>query len=97
MIRRPPSTTRTDTLCPYSALFRSAPDPVLPEETVKQPIHKRPWSWLKGMSRKRKIVYGILLLLIVATVAVCLVLLNRPAPEVPNFPDRKSTRLNSSH
>ncbi|CAN5357778.1 hypothetical protein BH09PAT4_BH09PAT4_04480 [soil metagenome] len=66
--------------------FGPAPDPVLPEETMKQPIHKRPWAWLKGMSKKRKLLYGSLLLLIVATIAVCLVLLNRPAPEVPNFP-----------
>src|SRR3546814_12407361 len=27
MIRRPPRTTHTDTLCPYTTLFRSAPTP----------------------------------------------------------------------
>src|SRR3546814_2193323 len=27
MIRRPPRTTRTDTLCPYTTLVRAAPDP----------------------------------------------------------------------
>src|SRR3546814_19619701 len=26
MIRRPPRSTRTDTLCPYTTLFRSCPD-----------------------------------------------------------------------
>src|SRR3546814_18686244 len=29
MIRRPPRSTRTDTLFPYTTLFRSYPDPVL--------------------------------------------------------------------
>src|SRR3546814_8384993 len=28
MIRRPPRSTRTDTLCPYTTLFRSAPFPI---------------------------------------------------------------------
>src|SRR3546814_8064407 len=27
MIRRPPGSTRTDTLCPYTTLFRSPPQP----------------------------------------------------------------------
>src|SRR3546814_5960532 len=27
MIRRPPRSTRTDTLCPYTTLFRSCPQP----------------------------------------------------------------------
>src|SRR3546814_5071466 len=31
MIRRPPRSTRTDTLCPYTTLFRSVPDdPAVP-------------------------------------------------------------------
>src|SRR3546814_1584309 len=46
MIRRPPRSTRTDTLFPYTTLFRSAllprqrhrPDPVVPAETR----HRRP-------------------------------------------------------
>src|SRR3546814_11642471 len=31
MIRRPPRSTRTDTLFPYTTLFRSAPGHILPE------------------------------------------------------------------
>src|SRR3546814_1879314 len=35
MIRRPPRSTRTDTLCPYTALFRSASRPSSPKPTSK--------------------------------------------------------------
>src|SRR3546814_15429028 len=34
MIRRPPRSTRTDTLFPYTTLFRSPIDPVRPHETL---------------------------------------------------------------
>src|SRR3546814_20586459 len=38
MIRRPPRSTRTDTLCPYTTLFRSASSaPVGPWRTVPPP------------------------------------------------------------
>src|SRR3546814_12379111 len=37
MIRRPPRSTRTDTLCPYTTLFRSAVDGGAPG-----PLHQRP-------------------------------------------------------
>src|SRR3546814_5955219 len=33
MIRRPPRPTRTDTLCPYTTLFRSAPPGVIVERS----------------------------------------------------------------
>jgi hypothetical protein len=56
------------------------------EEPMKQPIHKRSWSWLTGLSKKRKIIYGSLLVIAIATIAVCLTLLNKPAPKVPSFP-----------
>src|SRR3546814_16088185 len=40
MIRRPPRSTRTDTLCPYTTLFRSrgiyVNEPVKPQEFTKQ-------------------------------------------------------------
>src|SRR3546814_6897927 len=41
MIRRPPRSTRTDTLCPYTTLFRSANGiqrhgPTLPAEATKK-------------------------------------------------------------
>src|SRR3546814_19135734 len=35
MIRRPPRSTRTDTLFPYTTLFRSAPTPPSPSATGK--------------------------------------------------------------
>src|SRR3546814_11823806 len=51
MIRRPPSSTRTDTLFPYTTLFRSCrdPDPLLEMERLapgrrkqagRQPVHR---------------------------------------------------------
>src|SRR3546814_3454906 len=43
MIRRPPSSTRTDTLCPYTTLFRSpsrtAPLPTLSPEGERAKLH----------------------------------------------------------
>src|SRR3546814_2783594 len=37
MIRRPPRSTRTDTLFPYTTLFRSEPKPEPPKEVPKPP------------------------------------------------------------
>src|SRR3546814_17915478 len=37
MIRRPPNVTRTDTLFPYTTLFRSVPEPPTPVEIVPMP------------------------------------------------------------
>src|SRR3546814_3286690 len=43
MIRRPPRSTRTDTLFPYTTLFRSAPDPAHRRRTaVQQPGSGQP-------------------------------------------------------
>src|SRR3546814_10000281 len=39
MIRRPPRSTRTDTLFPYTTLFRSLPRPII--EVLKQMLVKR--------------------------------------------------------
>src|SRR3546814_2279401 len=36
MIRRPPRSTRTDTLFPYTTLFRSAPHPTLLSDQVER-------------------------------------------------------------
>jgi hypothetical protein len=67
--------------------FGPPPDSITLEEPVKQPMHKRPWAWVTGLSKKRKIIYGSLLAVIIVTVAACLTLLNRPAPTVPSFPE----------
>src|SRR3546814_2938453 len=42
MIRRPPRATRTDTLLPYTTLFRSA-DPPPKQGFVRQPCFVPPW------------------------------------------------------
>src|SRR3546814_14836892 len=39
MIRRPPRSTRTDTLFPYTTLFRSAADVVIVDEAEIEAIH----------------------------------------------------------
>src|SRR3546814_2434102 len=39
MIRRPPRSTRTDTLCPYTTLFRSGPAGVAYADTVDASYH----------------------------------------------------------
>src|SRR3546814_10608318 len=46
MIRRPPRSTRTDTLCPYTTLFRSHGCISLPHETGRT---WRPAGWLCGL------------------------------------------------
>src|SRR3546814_1860854 len=38
MIRRPPRSTRTDTLFPYTTLFRSLLEPLLPAADRDQPV-----------------------------------------------------------
>src|SRR3546814_6414023 len=41
MIRRPPRSTRTDTLFPYTTLFRSAADPARLDARVAHPRRRR--------------------------------------------------------
>src|SRR3546814_15037550 len=88
MIRRPPRSTRTDTLFPYTTLFRSPlvadrallPLLLLPQswQQLRQPLRR----WLLQLCR-RLLHQGLV------GAADC-VLLWPPG-------DRKSTRLNSSH
>src|SRR3546814_13777383 len=42
MKRRPPRSTRTDTLCPYTTLFRSTPDLHRPLVAVRESDERRP-------------------------------------------------------
>src|SRR3546814_16660277 len=52
MIRRPPRSTRTDTLCPYTTLFRSASSaPVGPWRTVPPP-RGNSLTWRKAGRRQ---------------------------------------------
>src|SRR3546814_21085553 len=100
MIRRPPRSTRTDTLCPYTTLFRSTRafdqrrqrgEPGLDERGVPAPLVRAGRG--QGVARQRQRVAQ----LAVPGEA-------RPLAEADDFtlrvrkePDRKSTRLNSSH
>src|SRR3546814_5015438 len=49
MIRRPPGSTRTDTLCPYTTLFRSAGGSTRPGRSARCPEHRR----YPGRSQRR--------------------------------------------
>src|SRR3546814_13424124 len=86
MIRRPPRSTRTDTLFPYTTLFRSAI-----RNCGKRTMSVRGTSHTTAAQRSgRRVVQA-------AT--------SRPPLDPPRMasrslevrPDRKSTRLNSSH
>src|SRR3546814_8523409 len=99
MIRRPPRSTRTDTLFPYTTLFRSAVNPPsqnpLPDVAGDLAIAARPLDWV-GMER-------IALPLAIPgangaplqVAASADVFVDLVEPEARG--DRKSTRLNSSH
>lgn len=66
--------------------YGPVPMPEAPSEPTKPPIHKRPWAWLTGLSKQRKIIYSIVLLVVIITTGVCVALLNKPAPAVPSYP-----------
>src|SRR3546814_12091292 len=85
MIRRPPRSTRTDTLFPYTTLFRSSSRRRAPSPAT--PLTRRASADVEACSpapRRRKGSTG--------------GGDHRPwQPRLPLHPDRKSTRLNSSH
>src|SRR3546814_13833365 len=87
MIRRPPRSTRTDTLFPYTTLFRSVIESIGPMvATMRLPFSERnlrPGVTLSGPSMMALADY--------AMYAVILGHIGKVAL------DRKSTRLNSSH
>src|SRR3546814_5865689 len=101
MIRRPPRSTRTDTLFPYTTLFRSR------RELLWSDPHRR---WRGDRARRHPGVRrgsspGVVTLSPEAHIAHiradahALLAAARTEPDapVPSCPDRKSTRLNSSH
>src|SRR3546814_17386298 len=98
MIRRPPRSTRTDTLFPYTTLFRSLRAVEVPREFI---IENEPFSTGNGlltsvMKRKRPALnarYGERLEALYEAIA------ERQSQELRALrdTDRKSTRLNSSH
>src|SRR3546814_16881072 len=103
MIRRPPNSTRTETLFPYTTLFRS-----IPVDDVR-----RLWSFARmtaGEGGWRVAIVdsaddlnrnsaNALLKILEEPPPQCVLLLVSHAPGslLPTIRDRKSTRLNSSH
>src|SRR3546814_9127521 len=97
MIRRPPRSTRTDTLFPYTTLFRSeglSVDWIL--ETHLHADHLTAAPYLKAklggrtaIGARIDIVQGVFKKIFNAEASF--------APDGRQFEDRKSTRLNSSH
>src|SRR3546814_4702732 len=107
MIRRPPRSTRTDTLFPYTTLFRSAllaaSHTLLPTLLLGLPLlfgaHAL-YPWLRdgrqagqGWWLNTPVVPGSLAL----GALFWLWLARRLRADLPMSRDRKSTRLNSSH
>src|SRR3546814_11869342 len=98
MIRRPPRSTRTDTLFPYPTLFRSMRSISRSASTngacVAAPAHEpgdcRPMRPLKNLCEVAVIGGGLAGLTAAHHAA-------RLGALVTLFEDRKSTRLNSSH
>src|SRR3546814_12475322 len=89
MIRRPPRSTRTDTLFPYTTLFRSARVHPL---GLRQHGHAQP-SPLHFGNQRVELQFGDA----GADAAVDAVTERQVAPRILAVEDRKSTRLNSSH
>src|SRR3546814_11592269 len=60
MLRRPPRSTRTDTLFPYTTLFRSAFGPVngAAHDPYDTAIYRRFRGWVGGCLRHRWLVIG---------------------------------------
>src|SRR3546814_11861776 len=92
MIRRPPRSTRTDTLFPYTTLFRSARvDQLYRSCAEKRKASVPPFQARRGTCRYRRQARGL-------TDAGALPSAVPPIPSSsPIGADRKSTRLNSSH
>src|SRR3546814_17812884 len=91
MIRRPPRSTRTDTLFPYTTLFRSHArwtGGLHPDDGNHAPYHREMRETLEGLGMALSIADSYAALFDRPTADFVFPLLNR---------DRKSTRLNSSH
>src|SRR3546814_13950848 len=90
MIRRPPRSTRTDTLFPYTTLFRSF---------VARALGERQFNEVRthgNMPLAIITAYSLLSLTIMPTFSLQLTEVFADAGEFSEL-DRKSTRLNSSH
>src|SRR3546814_20475577 len=99
MIRRPPRPTRTDTLFPYTTLFRATVEPMHQEyiarfvlQTRKLFLHAA--HHVAGFQRVMRI--GTRNFIVIIKVMLCLGTLFGDTSPIGEQ-DRKSTRLNSSH
>src|SRR3546814_17789138 len=106
MIRPPPISTRTDTLFPYTPLFRSSPDQPAEARTGttdglarrddQRAFHVQPWRYRAGqaldkyLSGARQTGYGVEIARVKEVSGGDHLIQGAPR-------DRKSTRLNSSH
>src|SRR3546814_8508605 len=104
MIRRPPRSTRTDTLFPYTTLFRSrygqTPEPVTPYQKAAQLWDERIGSARLQARNWRMMAFGSLALsMLLSGGLVWQAARSHITPSVVEVDalDRKSTRLNSSH
>src|SRR3546814_6266000 len=108
MIRRPPRSTRTDTLFPYTTLFRSPEDPQLVERLQSKGVR---------FDAKPEEQSSILMMILYNTIPFLLILgiwifvmrqmqngsgkgamgFGKSRAKLLNETDRKSTRLHSSH
>src|SRR3546814_14525175 len=104
MIRRPPRSTRTDTLFPYTTLFRSGEDLHLALAEVDRavgdgdlvwiaPVHRVVLEQMRVVLDRAQVVDGDELHVVAPGLE------RRAQHETPDTSeaDRKSTRLNSSH
>src|SRR3546814_14713113 len=85
MIRRPPRSTRTDTLFPYTTLFRSRVSMFRAARLIADDIEYP--AVIRNLSAGG----------VMAEAEAPLKLGMEVRLAIPNFGDRKSTRLNSSH
>src|SRR3546814_15260061 len=98
MIRRPPRSTRTDTLFPYTTLFRSLGDvieaPPREEVTDRHAAHlfRGKVADVAGLNPRPSQVR-----IAALRIEDEAILVRLRVVDVPAAPDRKSTRLNSSH
>src|SRR3546814_12973493 len=100
MIRRPPRSPRTDTLFPYTTLFRS--QPLLHRrgrQHVREAVGGARFDPLPDEHRlpARRTEQSVAIGLNMAAVAEAIDLVGERIGEVDRRQDRKSTRLNSSH
>src|SRR3546814_15098282 len=99
MIRRPPRSTRTDTLFPYTTLFRSQAGAA--PQNVQAAAPDQSWAGRDlpdyRVASSRAAAASAESLGSGTLAAAPMASASFSAPSAPATPDRKSTRLNSSH